>query len=394
MNVPAHDKYGCSNASRWLACPGSVAQAAGQESRPSRYAVEGTVAHEVAAAALAGAALPEAVPVCNRCNDLIVGGACRDCGGNEYTLDREMPQYLAEYVAFIASLRASHEILHEEIECRIQSRRWPDHGGTVDYYALYRDEQQRVWLHVVDLKYGRGIVVASEGNTQLQCYLNLALERWPNVVHLRATIVQPRAGDLPVTVEVSRRELVDLDVRIADAYLDSEALQAGDHCRWCPALATCTAAQSQVVEVLTSLDAEPEADFARRGDMLARWLELVPAMRHAITEIPRLAMAHLQIGGEISGWKPVQTFAHRSWVGDPEVVADALLGLGVQEDDLWERKLVSPTQLEKRGYTRAHLDALTHRPARGYTVVVATDKRPAVDFSAADFSPLEENEDE
>lgn len=394
MNLPAHDKYGCSNASRWLACPGSVAQAAGQESRPSRYAVEGTVAHELAAAALAGDALPESVPVCNRCNDLVVAGACRACGYNEYTLDREMPQYLAEYVAFIASLRASHEILHEEIECRIQSRRWPEHGGTVDYYCVYRDEQQRVWLHVVDLKYGRGIVVASEGNTQLQCYLNLALERWPNVVHLRATIVQPRAGDLPVTVEVSRQELSDLDLRIADSYLDSTALQAGDHCRWCPALATCAAAQSQIETALSELTALDEVDGERRGAMIARWLELLPAMRHALAEMPKAALHHLRSGGKIAGWKPVQTFAHRSWAGDPEVVADALQGLGVRDDDLWERKLVSPAQLEKRGYTRAQIDAFVHRPARGHSVVVATDKRPAVDLGAVDFSPLEEIEDE
>lgn len=390
--IPAHDRYGCSSSSRWLACPGSIEAIGGRESASSAYANEGTAAHEIAADLLTGkvAAMPTEVALCNACSSrMLRAGACLACGCPEYRLDAEMPRHLATYVDYILSLRLEHEIIEEGVEARLQSDRWPEHGGTCDWWAVYR-EGKRTVLHVVDLKFGRGMPVAADGNTQLMCYILLLRERFPFAdLHFRGTIVQPRLGDgMPSTVDFSRDELDTLELRIADAYL-SRDLVAGDHCRWCPAAATCPALRHGLEAALEDFGGTdlPTCDLATRSAAVQRWLELLPAMRHMVSEVPKLALAVLRDGGSMDGWKAVQSWGNRSWSGDPEAVAAALEGRGVDPSLLWESSLRSPTQIEKLA-SKAAVEGLTHRPARGYAVVVATDKRPAVDLSASDFTTL------
>ncbi len=56
---------------------------------------------------------------------------------------------------------------------------------TVDVYLIYTDEIKRTWLHVIDLKYGKGVTVSAETNRQVQAYCNLLREKHPNVRHFR-----------------------------------------------------------------------------------------------------------------------------------------------------------------------------------------------------------------
>jgi hypothetical protein len=389
--IPAHDRYGCSSSSRWLTCPGSIEAIGGRESASSAYANEGTAAHELAAALLTGtvAEMPTEVALCNRCSSAHRDGACGQCGSPEYRLDREMPRHLATYVDYLLSLRLEHEVIDEGVEARLQSDRWPEHGGTCDWWAVYR-EGKRTVLHVVDLKYGQGTPVAAESNTQLMCYVLLLREQFPFAdLHFRGTIVQPRVGEgLPSTVDFTRDELDTLELRIADAYL-SRHLVPGDHCRWCPAAATCPALSRGVEAALEDFGGDLPADLAARSAAVQRWLELLPAMRHMVGEVPKLALTVLREGGTLDGWKAVQSWGNRSWSGEPEAIAAALEGRGVDPSLLWESSLRSPTQIEKLT-SKAAVEGLTQRPARGYAVVVTTDKRPSVDLSADDFTTLNE----
>ncbi len=54
---------------------------------------------------------------------------------------------------------------------------------TVDVYLIYTDEIKRTWLHVIDLKYGKGVTVSAETNRHVQAYCNLLREKHPNVRH-------------------------------------------------------------------------------------------------------------------------------------------------------------------------------------------------------------------
>ncbi len=127
--LPAHDKYGCSTAARWIACPGSIAMCEGMPDTPSAYANEGTVAHEICAAVLQGQAMPEWVELCNRCAWRMSGGTCPKCGCREYRLDHDMPVYCQQFVDYITAICDANYVLHRGIEVRMQSERWPEHGA-------------------------------------------------------------------------------------------------------------------------------------------------------------------------------------------------------------------------------------------------------------------------
>lgn len=399
-----HDRYSCSGSERWLACPASLLESEGTESTSSRYANEGTVAHDVAAAALArlspphvgkaetaGVDLPEYVEVCNACNSRYSGGCCTACGGVEYRLDREMPGHLRRYTDFVCSLRTG-TVLAERIEQRVVSQRWPEHGGTIDYLIVTIEDGQTC-LHVVDLKYGRGVEVEAQGNTQLLCYLALAREQFADATVFRATIVQPRVGRGVSTWEVTPEVLDHFDLRVADSMLNPERKQSGSHCRWCPVRLTCDALQGDVDQALQDFTTLDDCDQSERARRVARWLELTPAMRSVINAAPVEARRLMALGQEVRGWKAVAKIGNRSWSGEPEAVAAALEGRGVPVDDIWTVSIRTPAQIEKSGH-KAAVEGLTHRSQTGVSVVVSTDKRPAVDLCGQDFSVLSDSEED
>lgn len=396
--IPAHDVYGCSSSSRWIACPGSIALAGDLESQGSAYANEGTVAHEIVAGVLSGKAMPDHVKLCNRCSMEFGVAACTHCGGREYRIDDEMPIYCQMYVDYILSLTDANYLMHMAIEVRIQSERFPGHGGTVDCYLIYKDDNGRVWLHVVDFKYGKGVPVGVEGNTQLQCYAALARERHPNVRHFRGTIVQPRVGDgLPHTVEISLEDLASLDMKIMDAMV-TEDLVPGPHCRWCPASAKCPAiferarelAQQEFDTVYEFLD--DEGKLEQEIYRLREIMSMVPALKRLIAETPQRMLRLMQDGHSIEGYKAVARLGYRTWTSSEEEVVSTLVDRGVSEEDLYTRKLLSPAQLEKAGYKKV-TDGLTFRPMRGYAIAPVTDKRPAAEIANLQFEEYQEEEE-
>lgn len=386
--IPAHDPYGCSNAARWTACPGSIKMCEGLPDASSDYANEGTAAHEVVAQVLSGHKMPEWVELCNRCSSRFGKGSCPNCGGREYRLDRDMPVYCQRYVDYVLALKDSNYVHHFAIETRMQSSRWPQHGGTVDCYIIYQDSQRRTWLHVIDLKYGRGVEVDADDNHQLKCYLNLARERHPNIKHFRATIVQPRIGDgLPETIEVSRAELDALDFDILSAMLSDE-LVAGSHCRWCPAAVQCPAVLDHAKEM-----AQQEFDTIEPAEedieKLVSFFKLMPALRKLINEVPRRMLHLMQQGKEIPGFKPVASLGYRQWNLNEEDLIAQLIERDVPPDQIYKRTLNSPAQIEKIAGKKVTV-GLTFRPMRGYSVAPVSDKRPAVDLTGAEFDELQE----
>ena len=396
--IPAHDKYGCSSSSRWLKCPGSIELAADCENTSSAYANEGTTAHEIVAGVLGGKAMPDHVKLCNRCSREFGIGACSHCGGREYRIDRDMPVYCQQYVDFVMAVKDANYLMHMSIEVRIQSERFPGHGGTIDCYLIYKDDAGRVWCHVIDLKYGKGVPVDADANTQLRCYAALAKERHPNVRHFRGTIVQPRVGDgMPHTVEISLEDLANLDMEIMDAMV-TDHLAPGNHCRWCPASAKCPAiferakelAQQEFDTEFDLLDDEGklEQEIYRLRDIMA----MIPALKRLIAETPQRMLQLMQQGVEIEGYKPVARLGYRTWTSSEDELVNTLRERGVPEEDLWKRTLLSPAQVEKLGHKKA-IDGLTFRPLRGYAVALASDKRPKAELANVQFEEYQEEEE-
>lgn len=101
-------------------------------------------------------------------------------------------------------------------------------------------------LDVFDLKYGRGVLVSSEKNSQLMCYALGALGLCGDsnqITEIRMTIVQPRRKNISTCV-MNRPDLLQwgnstLAPAIRLVNDGKGELHAGHHCQFCPAKAIC-----------------------------------------------------------------------------------------------------------------------------------------------------------
>ena len=184
-----HSKLSCSGSSRFLICAGSIqleAQANPTGKRTStRFAAEGTVAHEVCDLCLANDEDP-------------IGylGKKMTADGFTFTVNAEMIDAVVMYINYIHTLESAYT--------RTQSEVWGDlkplgieglDGGTTD--CLIVDPEHRI-IHVIDFKYGQGVAVEVEKNSQLMCYGLAPLLQWVDSRKLdnwlvKLVIVQPRA---------------------------------------------------------------------------------------------------------------------------------------------------------------------------------------------------------
>ena len=227
--MSAHAACSPSSASMWLACPASVTLTKDVTRPSSKFAKEGTAAHAVAEMTLKGDIfLPDKINV----------------EGDEFIVSPGMCRALNPYVSYVQSLQAllkAQWVLEKRIVV-------PDtYGmvwGTLDC-GVYADTQ----LHVVDLKFGRGVAVDPDG-PQLKFYAlglaGLVNENRPKT-KVVLTICQPRAGgEVLRSHEMTlgelwdwRRDLVHLALVKIKAGDTTEV--AGAHCRWCVRKTECKA---------------------------------------------------------------------------------------------------------------------------------------------------------
>lgn len=346
---------------RILACPGSLTL--GGESAASDYAAEGTQAHDYGANVLRSHHMGEPPP--------------------PHPGD-EMAAAVGVYVDFVEPLvLAAAAAGVVGIEETLESATVPGFGGTPDFYAV---ERSNGTCHVVDFKYGVGVPVAAERNPQLLSYAALLLERFPRLGGFWLTIVQPRcAGKGVDSWRVDPADVAAFRERVAAASTQRH-FAAGDHCRWCPALATCDHlyAETKKLAALDFADATADAD---------RWPEimrLAAPIKRLLDAIPGRMLDAIRQGRRFEGFKAVQSLGNRTWRNDEDATLKALAKCKLGKKIVTEARLKSPTQLEREGYAD-QIAPLVHRPDRGLTVVAECDKRPAVEFetAAATFAELD-----
>jgi len=391
----AHAVLGASSAHRWMACPGSVRLAADAPRRSSRYADEGTAAHQLAER-------------CLRENAPVVTPAAFYIGQDEYVGSDpwEVTEDMAEAVqVFLDTVRGAMQPGDELLtEVRFDlSAIYPGMFGTNDACVLSRSRGK---LYVLDYKHGKGYVVEAAGNPQLRYYgLGALLKLGSEGIHtVSLTIVQPRAPHRlgPVrTEEISTLDLLEwaADLKAAAIRTADPAapLVAGEHCTFCAAAGACPALAKKASDAAmvefgpygTKVPTEPKVlpiekivQILDAADMIDDWIAAVRA--HAL---------HLADRGEgVPGYKLVPKRATRKWrdADEPWKVSNALADEGVDRNLLWaEPKLKTPAQIEKLlpKDKRGALDALTVKESSGVNLVKDSDPRPEKEASAvADFS--------
>ena len=374
----AHAQLSPSSATRWMTCPGSVALTKDMLDTSSKYADEGTDAHELAALCLE--TNTDAVAYLGR---VLTEG---------HTVDDDMARHVQSYVQYVRDLAEGGALLVEQRLPIGNLTGEKDAHGTTDALIAHPDE-----LTVADLKYGMGEPVQADNNPQLQIYALAALRQYElayDFKTVRMVIHQPRLGAVSEWVQTVE-ELEAFAVRVAESAQytedpDAPLVPSTKGCRWCKAKATCPALRAEVDALFEVVpEAAPEDTLATamsKVDLVDAWSKAVRA------ETERRLLA----GEPVNGFKLVQgRRGARAW-GDKTEAEALLKKLRLKVDEMYDLSLISPTKAEKlheagtigpRQWSKV-VELVTQSDGKP-SVAPESDKRPALVTSAvSDFDDV------
>lgn len=392
----AHALLAPSSAKRWMTCTPSAVLESTVPEKDTAYTREGTIAHAMAEGILRALiekdcpTFPEAGEFF-KTNGYIIAEFCRtaDREGLDW---EEMAQTVYEnycrlvYESYLgAKLKDPNaELL---IEARLKLSEFiPGGFGSSDAVLIYGDT-----LEVFDLKYGKGVKVYAEENTQMMCY---ALGAWAgpgefyDIRNIRMTIIQPRLKH-ESSWSLTDTELLHwahqtLKPAAALAYKGKGELVPGDHCRFCKVAARCKALK----EYATALPTDSDPALMTLADVAAL-LPRFAAVKSWMAAVEDFALDKALEGEKVPGFKIVEGRSVRKISNTSEAII-RLAEAGFDEVSyLKPKELKNITDLEKtltkKGFT-AILGDLVIKPEGKPTLVEEADPRPALSRAAKDFA--------
>lgn len=384
MTTPnEHALLSASASKRWLNCPPSVRLTEGIPERTSEYAEEGRLAHEIAQLHLTKRYIGMGP---RKFADALAALKTNPL----YTA--EMEGYVQEYEDFIESIVLSYPKLpYVAVEQRVDYSSWAPNGfGTCDCLISYGDA-----LHVVDLKYGQGVPVDAEENSQMMLYALGAIDRYRMfgpVNTVRMTIFQPRT-DGTNTWETTADQLLGWGESIKPiaqlAFEGKGEYRQGEWCRFCKARATCreraernTALQDFGMKKPPQLSDAEVGQALTLGRSLADWLK----------DLEDYALAQCLAGNEIPGWKAVEGRSLRQFT-DTDQALSVAKAAGIDEAMLYVKKPITLSELEKimgkKPFSET-LGAYVVKPAGKPALAQSSDKRKAITNKTNARSDFEE----
>ena len=362
-----------SSAARWLNCPPSAKINAEAGDEDTVFTREGSLAHAVA-------------ELKARKQFLGLGQRAFVAGLKKLKTEEfwqaEMDAHTDRYLEILKDFYEDFpEPPHVAIEQRVDFGEWvPDGFGTADCIMVGGDT-----IHVVDFKYGKGVVVSAEDNPQMKLYALGALAAYGimyDLTTVRMSIIQPRLASDPDTWETSVGEIVNWAEQVVKPAAALAAAGEGEYaegewCRFCAIRGSCrarAAAQLALEDFGEKLPPElTDEEIGRaldQGKRLAKWL----------SEIEEYALRACLDGKEIPGFKAVEGRSVRVWT-DADAAFLAARSQGIPEEMLYERKPITLAAMEKLMGKRHFLDtmaAYVTTPPGKPTLVPETDKRPAI----------------
>lgn len=387
--MSAHAKLSPSALDRILSCPASVNLTAEMADSSSSFAQEGTKAHE----------------------DL---ETCLMLGVNSDNV------YLREVIDYV-NMRMAQGMVNVLPESRVHMDFWlrtKDCWGTADIILTNEDGTE---LEIVDLKYGQGILVEPEDNSQLQAYAMGAISKMTMEGHkimaekIVTTIAQPRIADPRGTIrstDYSLCQLHDIAEKMREriALIDEPKPVYGPSkkaCRWCKAKAQCKARANDALNQLGVSFDPIEVEKLKRATLLTederiQILDNMDAISAWMKDVADSAFEDLKARKEVQGYKLVHGRANRKWVCSTEDTMKELKSMGFLAKEYLTTKLASPAAIEKvvkarkmKVTKRDKVSKLIEKPPGKLTMVHETDSRPSAIIADTSelFSDVSEPED-
>lgn len=385
--MTTHSRLAPSSAHRWAACAGSIALEAAYPDTSSKYADEGTAAHELASIALSTQL--DAVAYLHRLFEV---------NGQHWEVTPDMASNVQQYLDYVRGIDG--KLLFEQRLSIAHITGEEGAGGTADAVVVTDNT-----IVIVDLKYGRGVKVEAQHNEQLAIYGAAALAAYGHelIKHVRMVIVQPRLGHISewsLSTDRLNALMQSLRPKAAKAIsfintppnevTASDLTPAPRQCRFCKAKASCPALTSQVLSTVadefTDLTLPPNPPSIISDNVtLGRLFGYVAIVEAWCKSIRERARSELLAGRPVPGLKLVQgRRGVRRWTNEAQ--AELMLkASGLLQEELYNTELVSPTaaeRLHKAGYITPQqwqqLNTLITKPDAAPALVAEDDIRPAL----------------
>lgn len=424
-----HSVFSPSGADTWMTCAGSLIPNLLADDETSEDAAEGTVAHSVAERWLKTGREPV---------ELV--GTTETVGDHDIEITEEMLGYVGDFVAYVDDIEGEKKLYEQRVDFS-QLVPIKKQTGTADVIILEPGH-----LHVVDLKYGKGIPVFTHGddgyvNKQLRIYALGAFYEYDEFYDFQSItihICQPRL-DYMRGYTISREELLAFAEEVRECasrawQADAPRTASIKGCQWCKVKSTCSAnylflarltddvfedydspqefSSAEMAGALVKLEDPLETDpFGYPPDpaQLSTWalanvLRYRPLMEKWFNSIHNeLLDRAVSREEEIPFWKTVEGRANRKYVEDEEFIVSELTSKGLERDELFETKMLSPAAMERLLHTKAGhkvkdaasiLTGLTVKPQGRKTLVQTADRRKALASDGEVFTDYTATTDE
>ena len=253
-------------------------------------------------------------------------------------------------------------------------------------------------LHIIDFKYGQGVLVDAEQNPQMMLYALGALRLFDSlydITEVSMSIFQPRRENVS-TWTISVDDLLDwaentLKPKAELAFKGEGEYTPGSWCQFCKAAVKCRARAEAKLQLARYefampplLSDEEIEDILLKLDDLTKWANEITAYAQDT------AVNH---GKVWRGFKLVESRTNRRYT-DEEAVAQAANAAGYH--DIYKKSLIPITEMErlmgKKTFAEV-IGSLVEKPKGRPTLVPASDKRPAIVSTGAeqDFTDFKED---
>lgn len=362
-----HALLSASSSHRWLNCLPSALLEQNFENKESIAAAEGTAAHELCEHKLKRALhMRSKRPVSDYNND-------------------EMEEHSDAYVDFvIEQLNVAKQNCKDPlvlIEHRIDFSNYvPEGFGTGDCIIISDGK-----LHIIDFKYGLGVLVDAEDNPQMKLYAVGAFDAFNSLYDIKEvsmSIFQPRRENVS-TWTISAPELKDW----AENELKSKAQLAikgegeylpGEWCTFCRAAVKCRArAEEKLKLAQMEFNMPPLLEDEEIEEVLEKLPDLIKWANEILAYATDSAVNH---GKQWSGFKVVEGRSNRKYK-DEDAVIEVAKENGYK--DIFRKSLITLTEMQKLMGKKKFDEILgdfIYKPRGKLTLVPIADKRSAINI--------------
>lgn len=243
-------------------------------------------------------------------------------------------------------------------------------------------------LHIIDFKYGMGVLVDAVDNPQMKLYALGALEIYDSLYDIEEvsmTIFQPRRENVSTwTIRVEDLKAwaeKELKPRAKKAYDGEGEYLPGEWCTFCRAAVKCRARAEEKLKLAQSeFKLPPLLTDSEIEEVLSKLSDLTKWANEIIAYATDAAVNH---GKEWHGFKVVEGRSVRKFK-DEDAVAEVAKANGYK--DIFRQSLITLTEMERlmgKSKFEKILGDLIYKPPGKPTLVPLSDKRPVMNVSNA-----------